>query len=51
MKNDEILPLYLSKRIISIFDLKPQLKVVAMPKRPKTNFMNKNLKTPFFMMK
>ena len=32
MKNDEILPLYLSKRIISIFDLKPQLKVVAMPK-------------------
>ena len=32
MKNDEILPLYLSKRIISIFDLKPQLKVVEMPK-------------------
>jgi hypothetical protein len=32
MKNDEILPLYLSKRIISIFDLTPQLKVVAMPK-------------------
>jgi hypothetical protein len=31
MKNDEILPLYLSKRIISIFDLKPQLKVVEMP--------------------